>query len=322
MILIALLPSVAFGFMSLLTMKLQGDQRQQTLGMMLGGLIVALVLWPFSGGTIDLHLWVVALCCGFMLGMGIHFQIMSFHVLGVSRTMPISTASQLILMSLLGVLVLGEWRAPGALPVGIVALVFLVLGVVATTWTEKVPALEPDQSAVEGIAFAPAPTVVPPESTTSEKAVLNWPKGILYLVLSTLPLVFYLIIFRWFDVDAIKGFLPLVLGAAVAGLIFSSPQFSPHLGKRDTRWQRSTLWQLIPGLVWCTGLAVMQYATQQVGVATGFTLSQLGVIISTVGGIVLLGEKRSRKELWVLSVGIIFLVVGAILVGVAKGLDA
>ncbi|MSS83770.1 multidrug DMT transporter permease [Actinomycetaceae bacterium WB03_NA08] len=322
MILVALLPSVAFGCMSLLTMKLQGDQRQQTLGMMLGGLIVALVLWPFSGGMISLHLWLIAMGCGFMLGMGIHFQIMSFHVLGVSRTMPISTASQLILMSVLGVLVLGEWRAPGALPVGIVALVCLVFGVIATTWTEKSPSLAADQSAIEGIAFAPAPTAVPPESPRQEKVVLDWPKGILYLVLSTLPLVLYLIILRWFDIDAIKGFLPLVLGAAVAGLLFSFPQFSPHLGKRDTRWQRSTLWQLIPGLVWCAGLAIMQYATEQVGVATGFTLSQLGVIISTVGGITLLGEKRSRKELWVLSVGIVLLVVGAILVGVAKGLDA
>ena len=295
---VAFLPSVAFGSMSLLTMVLRGNERQQTMGMIMGGFLVSVVLLPFLGVPSSLLHWVIGFVAGVMLAVGIHFQIQCFHVIGVSRTMPVSTASQLILMSLLGVLLLGEWRSPGALPLGMLAMALLVVGVVLITWTQKRP------------------------DTVDEENKLDWPRGVLYLVISTLPLVGYLILLRWFEVDALEGFFPVLVGTLVAAFVLTMPQFTPALGGVDTRWNRDILWQLIPGVLWGTGLVVMQYMSQKVGVATGFTLSQLGMIISTVGGIIILKEHRTRKELWVVAAGIAFLVTGAILIGITKGLDA
>ncbi|GEM_PF-222535 len=326
---VALLPSVAFGTMSLLTMALRGDERQQTMGMILGGFIVSLVLLPFLGVTSNPLHWVIGFIAGVLLATGIHFQIQCFHVIGVSRTMPVSTASQLILMSLLGVLLLGEWRSPGALPLGIVAMVMLVVGVVLITWTQKRSDLLPAEAAggdtVPALASTPvsASAVLPPSTEVgSSQGKLDWPRGILYLVISTLPLVGYLILLRWFEVDALKGFFPVLIGTVFGAFILTMPVFTPTLGRTDTRWNRNILWQLIPGVFWGSGLVIMQYMSQKVGVATGFTLSQLGMIISTVGGIVILKERRTRKELWVVAAGVAFLVAGAVLIGLAKGLDA
>ena len=83
-----------------------------------------------------------------------------------------------------------------------------------------------------------------------------------------------------------------------------------------------TVRQLIPGLLWGIGVLLMQTNAQRVGIAMGFSLSQLGVIISTLGGILLLGETRTRRELVFTVLGVAVVVAGAILIGVVKGLEA
>ena len=55
---------------------------------------------------------------------------------------------------------------------------------------------------------------------------------------------------------------------------------------------KSTTLNIIPGIVWGIGNLFMFYSQPKVGVATSFSLSQLLVIVSTLGGIFLLGEKK------------------------------
>ena len=61
---------------------------------------------------------------------------------------------------------------------------------------------------------------------------------------------------------------------------------------------KSTALNLIPGVVWGIGNLFMFYSQPKVGVATSFSLSQLLVIVSTLGGIFILGEKRSPPNDW------------------------
>lgn len=61
---------------------------------------------------------------------------------------------------------------------------------------------------------------------------------------------------------------------------------------------KSTALNLIPGVVWAIGNLFMFYSQPKVGVATSFSLSQLLVIVSTLGGIFLLGEKRQTPNDW------------------------
>ena len=55
--------------------------------------------------------------------------------------------------------------------------------------------------------------------------------------------------------------------------------------------------------------------------SSGFTLSQLGILISTPLGIWWLHETRTRKELRWTLIGVALVIVGAVLAGVAKTLD-
>lgn len=291
---IALTPSLFFGVMSLLLVALGGDYRQQTMGEVSGALLLALLVTPFMGVQWELRTVVVAFLTGAVLGVGIQYQVRGFNHIGVSRTMPISTGGQLVGMALGGIILFGEWRGAGAMPVGLVALALLIAGVTCTTWTEG-------STAAEGV---------------------DWGKGRIDLVVSTICLVGYLLIQRWFGISGSEAMLPQFAGCVAACLVLTSPRFTMDLGPVDTRWSWITVRQLVPGALWGLAVLLMQTNAARVGVAMGFSLSQLGVVISTLGGIFLLGERRTRRELVVTVLGVVLVVGGAVLIGVAKALDS
>lgn len=291
-IMIALIPSILFGFTGILVMLLGGDPKQQSMGQMIGGFLVALAIVPWVGALPTWRENLIAFGAGTLLGLGMNLQVRTFHTIGVGRTMPIITGGQIFGVSALGIALLGEWRVHQALTAGLVGLVLIVAGVAATSWTEK---------------------------TLDSK--VNWGRDLLLLAIAVVGLTFYVILLRLFDLDPVQAMFPVACGFLTAGFILTFPQLTPEFGPKETRWSPYTVRQFLSGIVWGLGTVLMQYSAAKVGVATGFTLSQLGVAISAFGAVFILGEARTRKEWWVMTAGIIFLVGGTILVGVAKALD-
>ncbi|AOR96768.1 putative glucose uptake protein [Bacillus subtilis] len=56
----------------------------------------------------------------------------------------------------------------------------------------------------------------------------------------------------------------------------------------------------------------------RVGVATSFSLSQMGIVISTLGGIFILREKKTKRQLIAIAIGIILIIAAAVFLGIAK----
>ena len=81
---------------------------------------------------------------------------------------------------------------------------------------------------------------------------------------------------------------------------------------------KSTALNIIPGIVWGIGNLFMFYSQPKVGVATSFSLSQLLVIVSTLGGIFLLGEKKDRRQMIGIWSGIALIIIAAIILGNLK----
>ena len=65
---------------------------------------------------------------------------------------------------------------------------------------------------------------------------------------------------------------------------------------RKTKVNRAVWKNTLSGLLWGIGNVCMLITVQQIGLAVGFSLSQMGIIISTLGGIFLLGEKKNQKR--------------------------
>lgn len=62
----------------------------------------------------------------------------------------------------------------------------------------------------------------------------------------------------------------------------------------------------------------MFLATTTVGLAISFSFSQMGIVISTFGSILFLGEKKTRKEMGYVIIGSLLVIVGGILLGQLK----
>ncbi|PID97653.1 MAG: multidrug DMT transporter permease [Actinobacteria bacterium] len=291
-LLIAFIPSLLFGTISPLVVRIGGDNRQQTMGQLTGAFLFASAVTPFLGVRWTWQVFTISFVTGILLAIGIQWQLKSLKSVGVSRAMPITTGAQLVGIALGGVVLMGEWRGPGALPVGAFALFLIIFGIFLSGKTENAVAERVD-----------------------------WSAGIPQLTLSTFALIVYVLILRWFDIDGVTALFPQALGYFLTTLITTTPRFDPGGGVRDTRWSLTTVKQLFPGLLFGTALLIMLTSSVRVGVATGFTLSQMGVILSTFLGIVWLGEERTRRELVWTAIGVACVVVGAILIGVAKSLD-
>mgnify|MGYP000854902952 FL=1 len=205
-ILIGILPSVFFGVATTLMGKTGGSGRQRVMGAVLGGLLMAAVATPFlHPAWTPLNLGVFFLT-GLLLGVGVCDQLRSYSVLGMSRTMPPSTGGQLVLMSLAGIAIFGEWLRGGVAP-------------------------------------------------------------------------------------------------------------------EDSLRHRRMFPSIFNGVLWGTAILLLQLNSNNLGAGTGFTLSQLGILISTPLGILWLHETRTREELRWTIIGVALVIVGGVLAGVAKTLD-
>ena len=306
---IGLLPALLFGSSSVLLMKLGGDSRQQTMGQFLGALAVAIVLALSVGVDTNPAVLLTAFVAGAVLGVGMNLQIISFHYQGVSRVMPLTTGGQLIGVAVLGIALFGEWVGSAALPVGIAALAAILVGVFLAGWSE------PDALTVSAPADpAPADPAPAPASAPASASVRT---GMVIMAISTLFLIAFPTLTRLWSIDPMTSLLPEAIGFVVVGVIATSPR----RGMPDTRWSRPTVGALLPGVLWGTGLIVLQYSINVLGVAVGFALSQLTVVVATFGGIWILQEKKTRKEMRVTMLGMLFLVGGAMLLGYANALD-
>ncbi len=321
---IALIPAFMYGFMGIVLMKLGGDRRQQTMGIAGGATLLGVVLALILGLDTSWRTLLVAFAAGICVGLGTFFQLRGFHKIGVSGVMPLTTAGQLVGISLLGVLLFGEWLGTAALPVGLAGLTMVTVGALLTSKSEKPGRNEADEYAVPYVpepieASGPAGVPAAPSPAPASSSVRV--SGLIDTAVSTAFFIAFPIIIRWFDVDPLRSFLPQAVGLLAIGFVLSFPAFTRDLGAEDTRWNIQTLRAFIPGVMWAIGVVAMQFSQIKVGVAVGFSLSQLSVIIATFGGIFLLGESRTRKELVWISAGVALLVVGALLLGFAKTLD-
>ncbi|MCG0654729.1 sugar transport protein [Lactiplantibacillus plantarum] len=158
-ILIALIPAIAWGSIGLISGRMGGTARQQTLGMTMGALVFGLALWAVEQPTLTSKIWLIGIVSGLFWSIGQGQQFTSMKAVGISRTTPISTGMQLVANALAGVLLFNEWHG-NMYWIGSASVIVLIAGAVLTSLTDKT---DPNRSASE-----------------------NWGVGIRALILSTI----------------------------------------------------------------------------------------------------------------------------------------
>ena len=168
---------------------------------------------------------------------------------------------QLVGTTLFSVIFLGEWSTMVQVVFGLLSMVLLVAGIALTSLKAK----------NEGKSDDP-----------------EFKKAMGILLISTVGYVGYVVLGDIFNVSGTKALFFQSVGMAIGGFILSMNHKTSI---------KSTALNLIPGVVWAIGNLFMFYSQPKVGVATSFSLSQLLVIVSTLGGIFILGEKKDSRQM-------------------------
>jgi len=272
--------------MALLNAAFPAEPRRQNTFVIAGGGAASLLTSPLTGATWSLHSLAWGLLSGLLWSIGIIFLLKGFQAWGASRTMPLTAALQLTLNGLIGVVLLGEWRAPGAMALGMGAVALVIAGGTAGTWQE-------------GGGVGPSPRM---------RRI-----GALMTVCSAVFLGIYPGLLRLTDVSSADAAGPMGIGALIGAVIASRalPNKGPLRGE-------GAIPALLSGVAWALGNLALLHSTATVGVAAGFTFSQLGFVIAALGSIFLLKEPRTRKEIIVVFVGIAAALAGVVLMGMAS----
>ena len=276
-----LIPALAWGVLPLAVARIKGKPINQILGTTVGTLIVGLITLPFIKLNIDAKtFWMAALAGAFWV-IGQLGQYTGYAKVGVSETMPISTGLQLIGTSLVGVVIFGEWGSTSAKIWGFIGIALLIIGAILTSVSD---------------------------AGTSEGNKSNQTGTIIMLVCTTLGFIVYNAIPRALSASGIAIFIPESVGMVLAVLVYLV--FTRQLGelKAKSSWQ-----SLIAGFIFSIAALGYIMSVRDNGVNTAFVVSQLSVVISTLGGMLVLGEKKSKKGYIFTISGLILIFVGAIL---------
>jgi glucose uptake protein len=281
--LIALLPAIFWGSVVLINVLVGGGPFNQIRGTTLGTLIIGVILLLSGQAQFDHPIViVVGLISGVFWALGQGYQLKSVNLIGVSKTMPISTGMQLVGTTLFSAIFLGEWSTGTQVILGLLSMILLVIGIALTSLKGR------------------------NESSGSNS---NFGKAMMILLISTVGYVVYVVVAQIFGVDGTSALFFQSIGMAIGGFILSM--------KHETSIKSTTL-NLIPGVVWGIGNLFMFYSQPRVGVATSFSFSQLLVIVSTLGGIYLLGERKDKRQMIGIWSGIVLIIVAAFILGNLK----
>ncbi len=289
-ILLALVPMFAWGSIGFVSNKIGGTAKQQTLGMTFGAFVFALIVFLIRLPQLSLPIFIIGLVGGFIWAIGQSGQFHAMKYIGVSVAGPLSAGSQLVLAALIGVFVFHEWTQSIQYTLGFIAILALVIGFYFSAKRD------------------------PENNITVEKN--HSVRGLFSLTYSTLAYVFYVILFNnlsvlWFDVhfDTLTIIFPMSIGMVIGAFVLSGG---------DIKIEAVVFKNIFVGLMWGVGNIFMLLAASMAGNAIAFSFSQLGVIISTIGGILFLGERKTKKELIYITIGTLLFIIGAILLAIVK----
>ncbi|MCM0582248.1 glucose transporter [Weissella diestrammenae] len=311
-ILIALIPALAWGATGIVTTKMGGSAGQGTLGMTFGALIFGLgtmflYVLPMAGADFAFNprIWLVGFISGLFWAVGTAGQFIGFKKVGVSVGNPLSTAGQIITNALMAAAVLGEWRTGKMWLFGSLAIISVVVGAILTSLPDA-------------------------HGTKNMNPNYNFGAGMFAIAISTLG---YMMYFVFPNLLHKIGYISNAVHAAPndTGLYYMTSIVGPQsigqvlgaliivvffLKEKDIMFQKWTWRNIVTGLVWATGNVFMfiSAANPQIGQAVATTLSQMGIVVGVFGGIYILGEKKSKRQLVFAAIGAVLVVIGGVMI--------
>lgn len=279
------IPTIGWGLMPLFVAGVKKSNiYHQIVGSVLGAFLFGVVVTLIKRPAFNMTSFLLAMVAGVAWVVGQCGQYYNYSKIGVSETMPLSTGLQLIGVPLVGVLIFGEWASTQAKLFGFLGILALVVGVAFTSLTDK---------------------------GTAEGNKQNQTSTMIILALTTLGYITSSSIPKALKGDGVMIFLGQTIGMMIATFIYLVATKQLKVLKEKESYQ------VIPaGVIFAIAALSYIISVQMNGVNLAFVMSQLCVVISTLGGIVFLHEQKTKKDYIYTVIGLVLIVAGAVLTSV------
>ena len=279
------IPAIGWGLMPLFVAGVKKSNiYHQIVGSVLGAFLFGVVVTLIKRPAFNMTSFLLAMVAGAAWVVGQCGQYYSYSKIGVSETMPLSTGLQLIGVPLVGVLIFGEWASTQAKLFGFLGILALVVGVAFTSLTDK---------------------------GTAEGNKQNQTSTMIILALTTLGYITSSSIPKALKGDGVMIFLGQTIGMMIATFIYLVATKQLKVLKEKESYQ------VIPaGVIFAIAALSYIISVKMNGVNLAFVMSQLCVVISTLGGIVFLHEQKTKKGYIYTAIGLVLIVAGAVLTSV------
>lgn len=276
------IPAIGWGLMPMFVVGgKKSNIYHQILGTVLGAFIFGVVMTLIKRPTFDGTTFMLAMLAGAAWVIGQVGQYYSYSKVGVSETMPISTGLQLIGVPLVGVLIFGEWASTQAKIFGFLGILVLIIGVACASLT------------------------------TAEGGKKNQTTTMIVLVLTTLGYITSSSIPK-----ALKGDNTMIFFGETIGMLIATVIYLLATKKIGVVKEKES-YQVIPaGLIYAVAALAYIVSVKMNGVNLAFVMSQLCVVISTLGGSIFLHEQKTKKGYIYTAIGLVLIVAGAVLTSV------
>ncbi|MHA8138185.1 GRP family sugar transporter [Lactobacillaceae bacterium Scapto_B20] len=290
-ILIGLIPALLWGSTPVWVHFMGGNPINQLLGTTYGALIVGILIWLVKKPAITPTDFILCFIGGAGWSLGQLSQYNAFVKLGVATTTPIVTGLQLVVVNIIGVLFFGSWQSGLAKGIGFSAVLLVAIGVFLTTRSDNGSNSHIDKKTI---------------TTSLIQLIIG--SGVGYAACSTLPKITGQS--GWYT------FPPQAIGMVSAAIVFSLV----IKGYREQKplLERHTLKNMFSGINSGIGTTGYLISITLNGVSTGFTLSQMCVVVSTFGGLVILREHKAGKALVFTLAGVALVLVGGIMTSLIR----
>lgn len=280
--LIGLLPALFWGFTPVLVSKLGGKPINQQLGTSFGCAVFALAVLIIFRPAVTLAVVIGCLISGLAWSVGQLCQFTSYTILGTSKAFALSISIEMVLNAIVGVLIFHEWTTANQIMLGLGAIACVILGGNLTAFSS--------------------------DKSGASKAQLK--KGLITLTIGACGLCIWNYALRVVNADGLQAVFPQAVGMVIGSLVLSL-----FVGKDAKKFDKSTFKQMIPGLIYAAANFSLIFSNQINGVAIGYTMAQLCLVIETILGLLFLHEKKTPAELKHSIAGAVFITLGCILVG-------
>lgn len=276
--LIAFIPIFSFGILPVVATLIGGKPVEQSMGIALGGVVFALVVFLFKRPVLTPHIFLISFLSGICWAVGSIGQFMGLKFLGVARSMPISDGGQIVGTSLLGIL-LGEWSTHYSKVFGFSALALIIIGILLTSYREEKGGIQP-----------------------------QWKKGLLVNLVSIIGFTAYVGVLKYYHINGWSSILPQSIGQVVGILLISVVFF------RLQPFNKLSFKNGIVGIIWGVGNIALLLSQARIGLAVAYPISQAAVIISVLGGVFINKERKDRREWIFTGSGMAIILIGLILI--------